>query len=372
MKGFIKFWNVVFILFWGVWTYSLFFGDWIGFSSQDLLPWFLLTVGIVVLGLLDSIQKIDSIVLEKNLSQSSLKRGPDGIEIVENDGPYVEYYPNGVLKCEGKYLCSVRFGDWKEYTENGDLKETVSYLFGKKWGESKKYFNNGQSVESLNYYSGRINKRTYIQNGEKIIQEYFENGELRINIIDKNDLDTDSDGNFIQNHITGELHLKSIGDFKWEYYDLKGQIYKKLRWKDEKLDGLFEEYYENGKVSNSIRFKEGKKEGLAETYFSNGNLGSKCFYKEGEVDGIYESFCDNGNISSIMNYKNGVLDGVSEHYYENGILMFKTNYKNGKQEGIHERFNEKGKLVSITTYKNDVEVSKKNQLSIWVLNRIKF
>ena len=73
-----------------------------------------------------------------------------------------------------------------------------------------------------------------------------------------------------------------------------------------------------------------------------------------------------------MNYKNGVLDGVSEHYYENGILMFKTNYKNGKQEGIHERFNEKGKIVLITTFKNGVEVSKKNQLSIWILNRIKF
>ncbi len=53
-------------------------------------------------------------------------------------------------------------------------------------------------------------------------------------------------------------------------------------------------------------------------------------------------------------------------------LQFKTNYKNGKQEGIHERFNEKGKLLSITTYKTDLEVSKKNQLSIWVLNRIKF
>jgi antitoxin component YwqK of YwqJK toxin-antitoxin module len=371
MKGFKNFWKFVLLFFLVSGVYSYFFGDWLGFSFKDFLPFLTISIGIVVFGLLDSIQKIDSILLEKNLNQPSSKRREDGLEMSENDGTYVEYYPNGVLKCKGEYFCSFRSGIWEEYSENGDLKETSNYLFGKKWGESKRYLNNREIVEVLNFSSGKINKRTEIKNGQKIIQEYFENGELKINIIDKSVLDINSYGSFVQNHINGELHVLNIRD-SWEYYDLKGQIYKKFEWKDGELNGFYEEYHENGIISSRFNFIKNKREGLGETYFDNGNIRSRCHCIENEIDGLYESFYENGNKDSIMNYKKGVLNGVTEYYFENGKPMVKCNYSNGKFEGIHERFNEMGKIVSIVTFKNDIEISRKNQLSIWLLNIIKF
>jgi antitoxin component YwqK of YwqJK toxin-antitoxin module len=371
MKGFTNFWKFVFPFFWGGWIYSHFFGDWMGFSSQDFLPFLLISVGIVVFGLLDSIKKIDSTLHEKNQSQPTSKMRFDGIEIGEKDGLHKKYYPNGVLKCEGEYFLNLRSGNWKEFSEEGDLRETSCYIFGKKWGESKRYSNKGELVEVLSFSDGRINKRTFILNGEKRIQEYFENDELKINIVDNEDLDIDSNGNFVQNHVTGELFVKRIGG-TWEFYDIKGQIYKKFEEKDEEFNGFFEEYHENGVISARCNFIKNKREGLSETYFDNGNIKSRCHYIENEIDGLYESFYENGNIESIKNYKNGNNDGVYENYFENGKPLLKCNYRNGKKEGIVEIFNEKGKIVSITTFKNGVEVSKKNQLSIWILNRIKF
>lgn len=372
MKGIKNFWNFVFSFFLVSVIYSYFFGDWLGFSFKDFLPLLTISIGFVVIGLLDSIQKIDSTLLEKNQSQPSSKMGLDGIEIGEKDGFHKKYYPNGVLKCEGEYFLNFRFGDWKEFSEDGDLRETSYYtLGGKKWGESKRYSNKGELVEVLNFQDGRINKRTFTLNGEKRIQEYFKNGELKINIVDKENLDINSYGNFVQNHITGELHVLNIRD-SWEYYDLKGQVYKKFEWKDGELNGIYEEYHENGIISTRDNFIKNKREGLSETYFDNGNIRSKCNYIDNVPDGLYESFNEVGNKDSIINYKNGVLNGVTEFYFQSGELMVKCYFSNGKKEGIQERFNEKGKLVSMTTFKNDLEVSKKNQLSIWVLNRIKF
>jgi antitoxin component YwqK of YwqJK toxin-antitoxin module len=372
MKGFINFWKFVLLFFLVSVIYSFFFGDWLGFSFNDFLPFLTISLGIVVFGLLDSIQKIDSTLHEKNQSQPTSKMGFDGIEIGEKDGLHKKYYPNGVLKCEGEYFLNFRFGDWKEFSEDGDLRETSHYLIGGiKWGESKRYSNKGELVEVLSFSDGRINKRTFILNGEKRIQEYFKNGELKINIVDKVNLDTNSYGNFVQNHINGELHLLNIQD-SWEYYDLKGQTYKKFEWKDGELNGFYEEYHENGVISTRCNFIKNKREGLSETYFDNGNISSRCHCIENQIDGLYESFYENGNKDSIMNYKKGVLNGVTEYYFENGELMVKCNYSINKKEGIEERFNEKGKIVSITTFKNGVEVSKKNQVSIWILNRIKF
>jgi antitoxin component YwqK of YwqJK toxin-antitoxin module len=63
--------------------------------------------------------------------------------------------------------------------------------------------------------------------------------------------------------------------------------------------------------------------------------------------------------------------GLYEYFYENGRLLNKCNYTNGLKEGIEERYNEKGKIVSMITNLNGKEVSKKNQLSIWLINLIK-
>ena len=371
MKGFKNFWKFILLFFLVSGIYSYFFGDWLGFSFKDFLPFLTMSIGIVVFGLLDSIQKIDSIVLEKNLSQSSLKRGPDGLETWEKDEIYKEYYSNGVLKCEGEFWLSLKVGVWKEYCDDGNLKETSNYFLGKKSGETRRYSNEGNVFEVITFNDGVIRKKiSYLENVKRTL-EYFKNGELKINITDSNELTKEYEGVFEQFHQTGELYSRGE-DGNWEYYDLRGQLFKKFKFKNNRLEGVFEDFHENGKISIRTEFKKGIKEGLEENFFEDGNLHSKCFYKGNESDGVYESFYENGWVKSKVNYKNGVINGLYEYYYENGKLMVRTNFENGNKEGVQERFKENGKLDSVCTFKNNVEVSRKNQISIWLLNILKF
>lgn len=350
---------------------SYFFGSFLGFTVQDLLLPLVLIMGVNVLDNIDLIDKIKSIQSEKRMDEPSTKRTPNGLETWEKDEIYKEYYSNGVLKCEGEFWLSLKLGVWREYCEDGSLKETSNYFLGKKSGETRRYSKEGDVFEVITFDDGIIRKKiSYLENVKRTL-EYFKDGELKINITDSNELNKEYEGVLEKFHQTGELYSRGKNG-NWEFYDLRGQLYKKFKLKNGKLEGVFEDFHENGKISCRTEFKNGIKEGLEEYFFEDGNLSSKCFYKGNELDGVRESFYENGWVKSKVNYKNGVMNGLYEYYHDNGKLMVRTNFENGNKEGVQERFKENGKLDSVCTFKNNVEVSRKNQISIWLLNILKF
>jgi antitoxin component YwqK of YwqJK toxin-antitoxin module len=338
---------------------------------------FLISVGIVLVGLVDSVSKLKSTLLENNLTSSSTEKNSNSI--TDRNGTNREYYPNGVLKHEGSYDESLnkKNGEWKYYSEDGNLKEISLYLFGKKWGESKRYSSEGNVNEVLDFSNGKLRKKEIISDG-KIVRtlEFYENGEIKKDVKLQEGL-IGPDGEMLFYHVTGQLYCEvnydenGEEDGLWEFYDIKGQLCNKINYKNGVREGIHESYYENGKIRDFQIYKEGEREGVYESYNENGNLIVKCNFKEGEYDGLYECYYENGNLISKVNYKNGKYDGLYEYFYENGNFELKSNYKNGVKDGIEISYNEKGKIISMITNLNGKEISKKNQLSIWLMNLVK-
>ena len=87
------------------------------------------------------------------------------------NGKGKEYYDNGVLEFEGKYLYNYRIKG-KKYYDNGKLEFEGDFLFGKKWN-GKGYDYNGNLIYELNKGNGKI--KEYNDYGQLIFE-----GEYRI------------------------------------------------------------------------------------------------------------------------------------------------------------------------------------------------
>ncbi len=82
-------------------------------------------------------------------------------------------------------------------------------------------------------------------------------------------------------------------------------------------------------------------------YFENGNLYKRVPYKNGKINGYYEEYYYNGQLKArerrIDNY---VEDGYCYYYAIDGSIVVEGKYKNGKQVGkwIHYVFREPFKI----------------------------
>jgi antitoxin component YwqK of YwqJK toxin-antitoxin module len=47
------------------------------------------------------------------------------------DGPYRDYWLNGLLACEGQYSGGLQEGEWRFYNRDGTLREVVRFVSGR-------------------------------------------------------------------------------------------------------------------------------------------------------------------------------------------------------------------------------------------------
>ena len=65
--------------------------------------------------------------------------------------------------------------------------------------------------------------------------------------------------------------------------------------------------------------KEGKYDGLRETYHENGDLKIRKNYKDDKLDGFYDEYFD-GVLWFRWNYKKGLRHGLRQRFNENGEI----------------------------------------------------
>lgn len=218
------------------------------------------------------------------------------------DGPYKEYYKNGILKKEGYYKNEKKFSTWKDYYETGQLKKIYTFdNEGQSSGIEENYSINGNLISETKpakgggllykrlYDNGNIqlayslissnNKRRLIKNGG--YKEYYENGALKIE-----SLYTDNELTFIwkQYYITGEK--------EWEVGYLNG--YKQ---------GVYKQFYKNGKLKTEGLHDLDLKSANEKRYDSIGNLINTLKYKDGNL----KKATDSKNLEEII-----IPDGVVE------------------------------------------------------------
>lgn len=136
-------------------------------------------------------------------------------------------------------------------------------------------------------------------------------------------------------------------------------------------DGPCEEYY-GGKLLARYAYKNNKIDGIYEEYYPNGQLKSKKTYEQERLDGPYEEYFENGQlkvktkkVEQIWRWPQN--DGPYEEYFENGQLKEKSTYQldenpqNGSDKvGPYEIYNEKGQLMEKRDSNGDMEIYYEN------------
>lgn len=192
-------------------------------------------------------------------------------------GIFKEYFENGTIQAEGKYLNSNPTGPWKYYYPDGTIEQEGSYdSKGNNMGEWTWYYNNGQVLK----------------------QENYENGLL--------------EGDYIEYDVNGKIIVKG------QYFD--GFETGSWFWEigDTREEGAFVDGQESGNwiVTDTLTQKkifEGK-------------------YIDGEPNGKHTYFWENGQKRLEGHYIMGRKEGEWYFYDNEGVIIVRITYKNGIEQ----------------------------------------
>jgi len=172
-------------------------------------------------------------------------------------------------------------------------------------------------------------------------------------------------------------------DSLWNFYDNKGNITKKISYKNGKRNG----YYINYKlVKDSIEkniaiskelYVNDLKQGVSYYYYNNGMLHTKVSYRDNLKNGSGIEYSEKSIIITLISYRNDVIigkelinrynsnnekTGAWKEFYNSGKIKKEEYYKNGKLNGYMKSYSEKGELLSSQRYvKGKIYVEDKNE-----------
>ncbi len=193
----------------------------------------------------------------------------------QRQGYWKEFYEDGGIKAEGKYMDNKRIGEWKYYHENGNIEQIGSFNEqGNANGEWKWFYPSGKVLRIDQYKNGLLD-------GYSV--EYYENGKIL------------SEGNYIEDEKDGFWYFRN-GDAvlqgsyfedmrsgKWQYFYTKGgQLMFEGSFVDDLPEGKHVYYWENGKIKEEGSFAGYKKQGIWKKFDEHGNLVIIIEYNRGE------------------------------------------------------------------------------------------
>lgn len=263
---------------------------------------------------------------------------------------YKIYYPDGILKTEGKYENGNRSGKWSFYDEYGTLSAIESYKDG--------------LMEDTAFY--------YHRNGKIKNKQAYKNGE--------------ENGLYLAYNAFGILVAEGLcvdgqRDKDWYWYNEDGSLKDENYYINGEMHGLQKSYSVNGKLNDWEEYEYGR---LISRNFldTNGNVLEsygefhgdvslhdvlnkyvrfKATYKNGSVDGTATWYGPTGAIETTGKFTNNERIGTWKYYHENGKLAKDLNYLYGELEGVQKDYNEEGILINTVTFvnglKNGIEVS---------------
>jgi antitoxin component YwqK of YwqJK toxin-antitoxin module/Tfp pilus assembly protein PilF len=147
---------------------------------------------------------------------------------------------------------------------------------------------------------------------------------------------------------------KATGEWRW-YYELNGLLREIQNFKDGKLEGDQELFFNNGAIKERTVFKADVLSGPFSVYRSNGAKTEEGTMKNGKPDGIVKTFFADGTIRSEMNFSNGLRNGRTKEYFADGSDSRVTNFLNGKEHGEFLDYSELGKLLVSGQYTNGIQ-----------------
>jgi antitoxin component YwqK of YwqJK toxin-antitoxin module len=235
-----------------------------------------------------------------------------------------EYFENGrehkkYKKIDGDYV-----SDYVEYYENGNLMVKCTYNAGKIEGNIIEYHENGNVSRDDNLYLSGPNVQSRLDR-----------------LFDKN-------GNILKETIY--FNSKKNGSCKTY---IAGKLINDICYKNDKIDGLYIEYFDNGSKKEETCYMDELRHGNHISWFYNGNKKCECTFFENSFDGLKQEWFENGQLYEAINYKKGKLYNDYKKWYSNGNLQIDCTFENDKKNGYRKEYFKNEKLKKIVEYKND-------------------
>lgn len=196
-------------------------------------------------------------------------------------GPWIEYYDDGIRKAEGKYKDGKRVGSWTFYYHSGGKEEEGKFdSRGRPDGDWKWYYEEGQLLREQSFSLGKE---------DGLMAEYTISGKIITR------------GSFIDGLEQGEWLI--------EYGDQRAVG----NYQNGQRDGSWKFYYSNGNLSYEGRFVEDLPDGRHTYYWENGQKKDEGVFIMGRKEGDWVKYQMDGLPFLIITYKNGMekrYDGV--------------------------------------------------------------
>jgi antitoxin component YwqK of YwqJK toxin-antitoxin module/tetratricopeptide (TPR) repeat protein len=280
----------------------------------------------------------------KEFYKDGLKAGEYLYTEGELDGAYKEFHANGQLRVSGVYAQGLAEGEWKYFHPNGKLRKKGSYKSGKSvgvWeeffesgspdtytefdqegkeeGKLKQFNQEGKLVFELLYKKGELDGySTYNAEGEVLNSAQIKAGKLWLDV-ERLDGSKWISGNYVRNQKAGE----------WKYYDDYGLLSTIENYLDGSMEGAYRSYHPNGQLQVETTYSNGSMDGYYKKYYANGQLEEEGWMKEGNRQGIWKSYYEEGTVSSEKYYMDDDQEGVQKYFNEDGKKYLENVVSNG-------------------------------------------
>ena len=226
---------------------------------------------------------------------------------------------------------------------NTQLQIILSKRVHKKAELVKKYYKNPQlltSKEKVNVTEVDF-KNDIVYHNKKVFSGIIfeeENGKLKL---ERQIINGKSEGLSIEYNIYDQVSHYDVKTSTIEEYEKIDSTKIKIvrNYKNNKLDGMFEEYWANGKLRLQIEYKDGKKQGVWNTFYKDGEFESQIECLNDKEEGRSLFFRENGYLDTVGYWKNGKKNGWFETYYETGEVMAAGLFENDIRSGYKWRIN---------------------------------
>lgn len=134
-----------------------------------------------------------------------------------------------------------------------------------------------------------------------------------------------------------------------ENFNLTLPLYQ-LEFKDNLVDGLFEEFYPAGTTKKVVNYQKGLLHGEFFEFSKEGEVLLSGAYFQGEKSGDWFVYRADGSLKSEYSYQNNLLNGFSIAYYVSGQVAERIPFEMGEINGVYESFFPDGKPKQRVTF----------------------
>lgn len=134
-----------------------------------------------------------------------------------------------------------------------------------------------------------------------------------------------------------------------ETFNLEVPQYQ-LEFRENLLDGVFEEFYPEGTIKKVVNYQKGVLHGEFFEFSKEGEVLLSGAYFEGEKSGDWFVYRSDGSLKSEYRYLNNVLDGLSVAYYASGQVSERIPFEMGEINGVYESFYPEGSPKQRVTF----------------------